>query len=83
MAATPRFKVYNRDGEYIAATRYPDDAAVLAGARGEGTTVRLLHGVRDTVWREGAEEFSASESYDGAAATMLDRLESGERAPKS
>ena len=70
MASTPRFKVYSPAGEYIAACRYVDDAAVLVAFQGEGARVKLEH--RRVLWTEGADGL-ASESYDAAAHVMLDR----------
>lgn len=65
MAATPRWKVYNRDGEYIAACKYPEDAAVLVAVQGDGATIRLGH--RVVVFEQGADG-DAGESYDQVAA---------------
>ena len=70
MAATPVWKIYNEDAEYVAACTYPEDAAALVSIT--GGTVRYDH--RRTVWTEGSEEFSACQSYDGAASIMRDRL---------
>ena len=70
MAQAPRYKVY-RNGEYVAACKYAEDAAAIV-AMGTGE-VRDGHKSRDTVWREGHEEFSAGESYDRAAAIIHDR----------
>jgi hypothetical protein len=69
MAASPQFKVY-RNGEYIAAVKYAEDAAVLA-AMGGDVVVKYAH--RKVVWREGSEEFPAAESYDRAANIMAGR----------
>jgi hypothetical protein len=65
MAATPEWKVY-RAGEYIAACKYAEDAAALVSMAGG----LVKHGHSLIVWREGSEEFSAGESYDGAARIM-------------
>lgn len=72
MAAAPEWKVY-RNGEYIAACKHAEDAAILVSAA--GGDVRHGHRTADIVWREGAEEFSAAESYDGAASIMVARVE--------
>lgn len=69
MAATPVWKVY-RDGEYVAACKYAEDAAALVS--NFGGVVKHEHKL--VVWTEGAEEFVAGESYDGAAAVMHKRL---------
>lgn len=71
MARSPVWKVYDVNGEYTAATKSADDAAMLVGARAGGT-VRYKH--RKIVWREGHEEFSAADSWDGAAMVMVERL---------
>lgn len=68
MAASPKWKVY-RDGKYIGCVKHAEDAAALVSL--SGGMVKLGHGL--VVWREGAEEFSAGESYDGAAQIMHDR----------
>lgn len=70
MAASPDFKIY-RDGEYVASCKYAEDAACLAGMS-EGTVVKYRH--RQVIWREGVEDFFASESWDGAAEVMSSRL---------
>jgi hypothetical protein len=71
MAATPPFKVY-KGAEYIAAFKHADNAAAFVAVIGEDATVRYGHNT--ILWREGAEAFSASESYDGAADIMLGRM---------
>lgn len=68
MATSPQWKVY-RDGEYVGSCKYAEDAAALVGVSG-GT---VKHGHSLIVWREGAEEFSAADSYDGAALIMEQR----------
>lgn len=75
MASTPEWKVY-RDGEYIAACKYAEDAALLVSAAG-GV---VKHGHSLVVWTEGCEEFSAGESYDSAASTMHSRRKAAGRA---
>lgn len=71
MAASPRFKVYAPDREYIASCKYAEDAVALASLHGDDATVRLNHG--DVLWREGAEEISGQESYDRAAQIVYNR----------
>jgi hypothetical protein len=73
MAASPAWKVYNPEGEYIGCTKHASDAAALVVLRGEGGTVK--HGHNLVVWREGFEEFSAGESYDQASEVMHNRLQ--------
>lgn len=67
---TPVWKVY-RDHEYRAAVKYPEDAAALVAALGDGTVLRHGHG--RIVWREGSEEFPAGESYDRFADVVTAR----------
>lgn len=72
MAATPQWKIYNGT-EYVAACKYAEDAAALVSCLGDAATVRVGH--RKIVWREGHEDRSAGESYDGAALVMHQRAE--------
>ena len=74
MAATPQFKVFNAEGEYVASVKYFEDAACLMSFYGEGASVRAGHGKKETLWTEGRESFSAGESYDDAAEVMASRL---------
>lgn len=71
MAGSPRWKVYNRDGEYTASFKALEDAAVLIAVYGDGSSIKLRH--VKTVWFEGAEKFSAGDSYDGVAETAMNR----------
>lgn len=70
MAGTPPYKIYTADGEYVASVAYLEDAAAFAAFRGDGTTVRLAHAKRWTLWTEG-KDGHAGESYDLAASHML------------
>lgn len=74
MAASPKWKIY-RDGKYIGCVKHAEDAACLVSM--SGGMVKLDHSL--VVWREGEEEFSAGESYDGAAQIMHDREEDAYR----
>lgn len=58
--------------EYLAACADAESAAALVSLRGDGAIVK--HAAGFTVWREGQEEFSAGNSYDGAAGIMWERL---------
>ncbi len=71
MAASPPIKVY-RNGEYIASTKYFEDAAALAGMS-EGTVVKWLG--KKVIWVEGKEEALAADSWDDAAQIMQQRVE--------
>lgn len=79
MAGSPEWKVF-RNGEYVACTKYAEDAAALASIFGNGAEVRHGHGKKDRVWYDGTEEFSAGESYDGAARIMIERVNARARA---
>lgn len=78
MAATPRLKVHNPSGEYVASCKHYEDAACLAGMYGEGATIRHadLSRKQSVIWREGQERIAAGESYDEAAAIMIERVHS-------
>ena len=73
--SSPNFKVFNPAGEYIACCKHSEDAAALASLSGYGSQVRYGHAKKDTLWTEGSERFPAGESYDGAAAIMLERVD--------
>jgi hypothetical protein len=70
MSGAPKFKVY-RDGEYVAACKFAEDAAMLV-ADCAFAEVRYEH--KRVIWREGSEPVSAGESYDGAAEIMMSRI---------
>jgi hypothetical protein len=72
MAGTPRFKIYTADGEYTAACKYVEDAAALVAILGDGATIRPDH--HKPAWTEGAEEFSAGESYDRVGEVVYERM---------
>jgi hypothetical protein len=71
MAASPQFKVYSADGQYVASCKYAEDAGAVV-ANYMGGTVRFGH--RRVVWREGREEDTAANSYDAVAQTIHARL---------
>jgi len=73
MAASPQYKVYI-DGEYRAACKYAEDAAIIVAAWSHGD-IRDGHSSKRILWVEGAEEFSAGQSYDGAAEVICKRQE--------
>jgi hypothetical protein len=54
MAGTPKYKVYDSEQEYQASCKRAEDAAALVSLYGDGSTIRLGHGI--VLWREGAEE---------------------------
>jgi hypothetical protein len=63
MGASPKWKVYTEDNEYIASVKHPIYGAMLLGAIGKGT-LRLGH--KAIKWTEGVDGNSA-ESYDHTA----------------
>jgi hypothetical protein len=71
MAASPLYKVYAADGEYVAACKYIEDAACLVSFHGEGAEIRAGH--TRVVWTEGAESQPADESYDHVAEVVAAR----------
>ena len=66
MSNVPSWKVYTPDGKYVAACKYPEDAAAVVASYGDGASIRWLHRKKDTVWTEGTDG-SAGESYDACA----------------
>lgn len=71
MAATPKYKIFMPDGEYVASCKYAEDAAALVAIFAAGATIRLSHKAKDTVWTEG-ETGDAAESYDNVARHIHD-----------
>lgn len=80
LGGSPKWKVYNPDGEYIAACRYVEDALFLMAFNGDGSVIKFDH--RVLVWTEGKEETRASESLDRAAVICDERLSAHSRQVK-
>lgn len=76
MARSPRLKVYDFDGEYVASFKYAEDAAQFVALKLDGTTIRDGHRVCDTVWKEGKDGY-ASEDFHKAARVILRRVGQG------
>lgn len=74
MAASPRWKVYSEDGEYLASTHYVEDAAMIVSGRAGGT-IRDGHAKKDIMWEEGTEDQPANESYDFVATVVHERVQ--------
>ena len=74
MAASPRFKVYTPEGEYVASCHYASDAGAIVNLYGDGATIRDGHRKANVVWTEGSEEQPAGESYDFVVETVMVRL---------
>lgn len=66
------FFICNHVGRFMGATVHAEDAAAMVALLGEGATVRC--NVDSILWTEGSERELASESYDGAAEIMLERM---------
>lgn len=64
MAAAPQFKVFNAQGEYVAACKEIELAAVLVSFLGDGSQIRKGHNKNAVLWTEGKEDQPASQSYD-------------------
>ena len=77
MASAPQWKVYSskeHGSEYIAACKYPENAAAICSQEGDGTTIRNGHSKRKTVWTEGSSgDGCANESWDVVAETCYAR----------
>lgn len=71
MAASPKYKVYSKHGEYLASCKYAEDAAAIVALNGEGSTIRLGHTI--ILWTEGKETCPAYESYDTVASVVDER----------
>lgn len=72
MAGAPRFKVYSRDGEYVAATKRPEEAGAVVSMLGNGATIRDGHSPKRIVWTEGVDGHDGA-SYDVIAETVYAR----------
>ena len=75
MAASPKWKVYDQEGQYVASCKSPFyAAAMLCGLGIEGYTIRKGHRPANTMWTEGADGWSG-ESMDTTVETVLQRAE--------
>lgn len=70
MAASPQWKVFDSNGQYQAACKEPEGAAVLVTFYGEGATIRFGH--KRILWTEG-QDGNAADSYDDTALTLYER----------
>ena len=73
MAASPCWKVFNPQGEYVASCKHVEDAAMIVGSYGEGA--RISYQRRFTVWHEGHEHQAAADSWDYVAQVVHERFE--------
>ena len=72
MAASPRWKVRDHLGDYVAAFKHIEDAAAFTALLGNGATISERHGPK--LWIEGGESQPAAESYDHVANVVMYRL---------
>ena len=72
MAATPKYKIFTPDNEYVASCKYVEDAAALVAFRGHGSTIRTGHSKKSIVYTNG-EDGEAGESYDVVADIVFNR----------
>jgi hypothetical protein len=72
MAASPKFKVYDATGTYLAACKEVEAAAAVVSLYGDGSTIRTGHSKRHTVWTEGADG-EAGDSYDEVVEVVAER----------
>ena len=73
MAASPRWKVFNREGEYQGSVKDVVLAAVLVSFLGDGAQIRDGH--KSVVWQEGREDQSAGENYDYTQGVVFARAD--------
>ena len=69
MAAAPRFKLYDRHGNYLGALKACEDCAAVI-ANYPGGTVRDGHRKKDAFFTQG-ETGDAGESYDNVHAALI------------
>lgn len=74
MAAAPRFKIYDAEGNYLGCMKDPSDSAAVVSLYPKGATIRDGHRKKDIVWTEG-EDGDAGESYDHVATTVWRRVD--------
>lgn len=75
MAGSPKWKVFNPQGKYVASCLHIEDAAAIISAYGEGATLRWGHRKCDTFWIEGEECAEAGDSYDRVARIVGKRFD--------
>ncbi len=73
MSASPKWKVFSPSGEYVASTKYVEDAAAIVASYGEGAQIRASHRKRDTVYTDGIDGDAAA-SYDVVAEAVQVRM---------
>jgi len=73
MGASPSWKVYNNNGEYVASFKDIYDAAQFVSLE-EGREIRYGHSKRQTVWVQSYPDSDAGESFDAVAEEAARRL---------
>ncbi len=74
MSGTPKYKVFNSKGEYVASCKYAEDAGAICAAWGEGSSIRWGHQKACTLFVNGTDA-DAGESYDKVAQICRQRLD--------
>ena len=72
MGASPQWKVYTPEGEYVASTKHTEGASLLVNLYGTGSTIRFDH--RKIVWTEGLDG-AACQSYVYTASIIYKKLQ--------
>ncbi len=68
---SPRWKVHDENGQYVAACKLVEDAAAVLGGHLPGSCIRDGWAKNRVVWREGEDaDGYASDSYDEVAETV-------------
>jgi hypothetical protein len=84
MAASPKYKVYNKADEYLAAFKYVSDALLFVDVMDDpGYTIRLGHAKALTLWTKGAESFDATTSHAKAVELVLQREDAANTSVKT
>lgn len=73
MAASPRWKIFDREGEYQASVKDVMLAAMIVAFLGDGAQIRDGHKI--VVWQEGGESQSAGENYDHTESVIYERAD--------
>lgn len=74
MSRSPKYKIINPQGEYVASCKYAEDAAMIVAAYGDGAKVRYDSTNGRVVWHEGHETTFAADSYDEVANVIHTRI---------
>jgi len=72
MAAAPRYKLYDPEGNYQASSKQPELLAACIGVLGEGSTIRDGRDLKRVLWTEGVDGIGF-DSYDTVAETCYQR----------